>query len=82
MLKTMDRQLDRLTHLVEDLLNVTNLMTGQHPLCEEPVSVDELVQMTVEECHCPTTRGRGHTGPMPQEACQPGMGHSLMGQLP
>jgi len=82
MLKTMERQLDRLTHLVEDLLDITNLVTGQHPLCEELVGVDELVQMVVEECYCPTTRGRGHTGPMPIKGFHPGIGHSLMGQLP
>ena len=49
-LKTMDRQVDRLTHLVEDFLDVTKLEAGQLPLREEPVDVDDLVQATVEEC--------------------------------
>src|SRR4051794_1972941 len=38
--------------------------------------------LLVVPLHCPTTRGRGHTGPMPIKGFQPGMGHSLMGQLP
>lgn len=67
MLKAMDGQLDRLTHLVEDFLDVTKLEAGQLPLREELVDVDELVQTTVQECqrttdtHQLVIKGAAHT---------------------
>ena len=67
MLKAMNGQVDRLTHLVEDFLDVTRLEAGQFPLREEPVDVDKLVQTTVQECQRTTDthqlliKGAAHT---------------------
>jgi two-component system, chemotaxis family, CheB/CheR fusion protein len=64
MRQTMERQVEHLVRLVDDLLDVSRLTTGQITLRREPVDVRDIVTDAVETCreivdvrgHCVTTR--------------------------
>jgi len=47
-LNIIERQVDQLKHLIDDLLGVSRITSGSIRLRREPVSVQEIVQMAVE----------------------------------
>ena len=65
-LARMDAQLDRLTALVSELLDISRMQTGKLPLREEPVALDTLLEETVEAMQATTVTHRllieGSTG--------------------
>jgi PAS domain S-box-containing protein len=64
----MDRQIDKLTGLINDLLNVTRLQVGRLEYLDEPVDLDAVVREALETVQSTTDRHRievtgsvGHT---------------------
>lgn len=53
-LDRVDAQLDKLTKLISDLLDVSRMQTGKLNLQKEPFALDELVQETVENVQAAT----------------------------
>lgn len=54
----MDRQLDKLTDLIADLLDVTQLDTGALPLRSQPFDLDELAHEIADQLRLTTDRHR------------------------
>ena len=54
-LKRMDTQLNKLTNLITDLLDMSKMQTGQLTYQEEPFDLNELVGETVESLQAATT---------------------------
>ena len=54
----LDRQVGRLTRLVEELIDVTRAAQGQISLVRERVSVDGIVQTAVAHCHDKLNAGK------------------------
>ena len=57
-LARMDKQLDRLTKLINDLLDVSKMQTGKLEFHQELFDLDELIQETVENLQAATTTYR------------------------
>lgn len=55
----MERQVVHLVRLVDDLLDVSRIMTGKIHLVKEPVDVNEFINRALEEIQ-PTIDARGH----------------------
>lgn len=65
-LARMDAQLDKLTHLISDLLDISRMESGKLVLRAEPFNLDSLVEEVVENMQAATTTHRlsieGSTG--------------------
>jgi PAS domain S-box-containing protein len=57
--RMMERQVVHLVRLVDDLLDVSRIVTGKIHLVKEPVDVNEIVDRAIEEVQ-PTLDARGH----------------------
>jgi PAS domain S-box-containing protein len=57
--KMMERQIIHLVRLVDDLLDVSRIMTGKIHLDKEPIDVNGFIERAVEEVQ-PTIDARGH----------------------
>lgn len=55
LLRKMDNQIDRLTNLIKDLLDVTKITEGKLDLKNEPYDMNELIEEVIEDIQ-PTTR--------------------------
>lgn len=55
----LDRQVARMSHLIEELIDVTRAAQGQISLVRAPVSIESVVQAAVSACHDKITGG-GH----------------------
>ena len=59
-IEMMDRQLNHLVHLVDDLLDIARISTGKIELRRERVSLQEVLVASVESCRA-AIEERGHT---------------------
>jgi CheY-like chemotaxis protein len=50
-LAIIERQVRQLTHLVDDLMDVSRIITGRIQLCREQVTVSDIVERAVETTH-------------------------------
>lgn len=57
-LARMDAQLDRLTALIGELLDISRMQSGKLALREEPVALDALIEETVEEVQAASSTHR------------------------
>jgi len=66
MLDRMEKQLDRLTHLITDLLDVSKIQAGQIDFAREPIDIDAFVHTIAEAMqfisptHAITVQGASH----------------------